>query len=165
MKRNRAKRAPKPGPGDLKAVHRARVAVICADYHESITRSLEKMCLLGLREAGVREARIESFHVPGCFEIPLLAQSLAEGGRFDALIALGAVIRGETLHFDLVARECARGVMDVSLRTGVPVIFEVLATVNRGDATRRAGNNRTNKGYEAAQAAVAMIATLSRLTE
>jgi 6,7-dimethyl-8-ribityllumazine synthase len=165
MRRKRPKQARLSRPGELKILRRARIGVICADYHEVITRSLEKMCLRGLKDAGVRETRIESYHVPGCFEIPLLAQTLAEGGRFDALIALGVIIRGETLHFDLVAGECARGVMDVSLRTGVPVIFEVLATVNRRDAVRRAGNNRTNKGYEAAQSTVALVTTLNRLRE
>jgi 6,7-dimethyl-8-ribityllumazine synthase len=147
------------------ALRRARVALICAQYNPEITHSLQEKCLQGLKEAGVSENRIDSYSVPGCFEIPLLAQTLAARKRHDALIALGAVIQGETLHFDLVARECARGVMDVALRHHVPVIFEVLATKNRRDAQRRAGNNRMNKGFEAAQAAVAILSLLDRLRD
>jgi len=146
-------------------LRRARIAVIHADYNAEITRSLEEKCLEGLQEGGIRPSRIECFTVPGCFEIPLLAQKLAARKRYDALIALGAVIEGETLHFDLVAGECARGVMNVALEHHVPVIFEVLATHTRRDALRRAGNNRMNKGFEAARAALAMLATLGRVEE
>jgi 6,7-dimethyl-8-ribityllumazine synthase len=146
-------------------LRRARVALIRAEYNAEITHSLEEKCLQGLREAEMAETQVDRYSVPGCFEIPLLAQQLAARGQHDAIIALGAVIQGETLHFDLVARECARGAMEVSLRHGVPVIFEVLATKNRRDALRRAGNNRMNKGFEAAQAAVAMLSVLDRLRE
>ena len=147
------------------ALRRARIALICAEYNPEITHSLQEKCLEGLKEAGVSENRIDSYSVPGCFEIPLLAQKLAARKRHDALIALGAVIQGDTLHFDLVARECARGVMDVALKHSVPVIFEVLATKNRRDAQSRAGNNRMNKGFEAAQAAAAVLAALNRLED
>jgi 6,7-dimethyl-8-ribityllumazine synthase len=142
---------------------RARLAIIRADYNREITLSLEAKCLEALRAGGVRERNIHRVSVPGCFEIPVVAERLARGRHYDALIALGAVIRGETHHFDLVANECARGVMDVALRHGVPIIFEVLATYNRRDALRRAGNNRSNKGIEAAQATLAMLATLGQI--
>lgn len=143
---------------------RARLAIIRADYNQEITRSLEKKCLETLLAGGVSEKNIDRFNVPGCFEIPVLAKRLAQQRRrYDALIALGAVIRGETYHFDLVADECARGVMTVALEHGVPIIFEVLATYNRRDALRRSGDNRFNKGREAAQAALSMLAALSRL--
>jgi 6,7-dimethyl-8-ribityllumazine synthase len=153
------------GRGNQKFLRQARIGLIRAEYNPEITRSLEEKCLQGLREAGLVESQVDSYSVPGCFEIPLLAHRLAARGQHDALIALGAVIQGETLHFDLVARECARGVMEVSLRHGIPVIFEVLATKNRRDAQRRAGNNRLNKGFEAAQAAVAMITILDQLRD
>lgn len=135
-----------------------RIGIIRAEYNGDITRSLEAKCVEGLQAAGLSPAQIERREVPGCFEIPLAARRLAASGRFDALIALGAVIRGETLHFDLVANECARGVMQVSLQYDVPVIFEVLAVKRRRDAAARAGNNRANKGFEAARAALAMAA-------
>ncbi|MGH9435495.1 MAG: 6,7-dimethyl-8-ribityllumazine synthase [Terriglobia bacterium] len=150
-------------PIRLKRLRRVKIATIRADYNSDITRSLEEKCVEGLKEAGLRRDQIDCVAVPGCFEIPLAAQRLAARKRYDALIALGSVIRGETLHFELVANECARGVMAVSLKYGVPVIFEVLATRNRRDAMRRAGNNQLNKGYEAAQAALAMLAALEGL--
>ncbi len=144
---------------------RARIAVIRAEYNEEITRSLETKCLEGLAEGGVGRDQVDCFTVPGCFEIPLVAAKLAALGCYDVIITLGAVIKGDTLHFELVAQECARGVMNVALEQGVPVIFEVLATRTRQDARRRAGDNRMNKGFEAARAALAMVATMGRLEE
>ncbi|MEJ2008239.1 MAG: 6,7-dimethyl-8-ribityllumazine synthase [Acidobacteriota bacterium] len=139
---------------------RVRVGIIRAEYNREITLSLEKKCVETLLAAGVAEKNLDQFAVPGCFEIPIVAQRLASKKRYDALIALGAVIRGDTYHFELVVNECARGIMDVTLRHDVPVIFEVLATYNRRDALRRAGNNKFNKGIEAAQAALSLLATL-----
>jgi 6,7-dimethyl-8-ribityllumazine synthase len=165
MIRERSRSEASAVPTTLRFIRRARIALIRAEYNPEITCSLEEKCLQGLKAAGLREDRVESYSVPGCFEIPLMALRLATRRRHDALIALGAVIQGETLHFDLVARECARGVMEVSLQHGIPVIFEVLATRNREDALRRAGNNRFNKGFEAAEAAVSMLRVLGRLRE
>jgi 6,7-dimethyl-8-ribityllumazine synthase len=144
---------------------RARLAVIRAEYNSEITRSLEKKCVESLIAGGIRAKNIRIFAVPGCLEIPILAQRLAAQKRYDALIALGAVIRGETYHFELVADGCARGVMEVSLRYNVPIIFEVLATYNRRDAARRAGNNNLNKGIEAARTALSLLATLSTIKD
>lgn len=143
-----------------KDVSRIRIAIVRSEYNREITLSLEKKCVETLLEAGVPEKNIRVFAVPGCFEIPILAQRLATQKRWDAIIALGAVIKGDTYHFELVVNECARGIMDVSLRHGVPIIFEVLATYNKHDAVRRAGNNKSNKGIEAAQAALSLLATL-----
>lgn len=142
---------------------RVRVGIIRAEYNREITLSLERSCVATLIEGGIPNHRIDNFSVPGCFEIPLVAQRLAKLKRYDALIALGAVIRGETHHFDLVANECARGIMQVSLVWDVPIIFEVLATYNRRDALRRAGINSFNKGIEAARSALALLATLDRV--
>lgn len=142
---------------------RIRIAIIRAEYNSEITQNLREKCECTLLENGIPAAHIDHYSVPGCFEIPLFAQKLAEKRRYDAFIALGAVIRGDTHHFDLVANECARGVMEVSLKYGVPIIFEVLATYNRRDALRRAGNNRSNKGVEAAEAALSMLEALHKL--
>lgn len=142
---------------------RLRLAIIRADYNHEITLSLERKCVEALREGGVSAKNIDLYSVPGCFEIPLAAKRLASLGRYHALIALGAVIRGETHHFGLVANECARGVMQVSLEHNLPIIFEVLATYHRRDALRRAGDDDLNKGREAAQSALSLLATLSRL--
>ncbi len=138
-----------------------RLAIIRGEYNREITLSLEKKCLETLIAAGVAKKNIDLFAVPGCFEIPILAQRMALKKKYDALIALGAVIRGDTYHFELVVNECARGVMDVALRHDVPIIFEVLATYNKRDALRRAGNDKFNKGIEAAQTALSLLAALS----
>ncbi|HEV2233270.1 MAG TPA: 6,7-dimethyl-8-ribityllumazine synthase [Terriglobia bacterium] len=142
---------------------RIRIAIIRAEYNNEITQSLREKCEWTLIENGVPAAHIDHYSVPGCFEIPLIAQKLAAQQRYDAFIALGAVIRGDTHHFELVANGCARGVMEVSLKHGVPIIFEVLATYNRRDALRRAGDNSSNKGVEAAEAALSMLAALGKL--
>jgi 6,7-dimethyl-8-ribityllumazine synthase len=111
-----------------------------------------------LRRHGVRESEVALVWTPGAFELPLVAKRLAEGGHYDAVICLGAVIRGETAHFDYVAGECARGIQDVSLRTGVPVAFGVLTTENLEQALDRAGGKHGNKGWDAAKAAMEMAA-------
>jgi 6,7-dimethyl-8-ribityllumazine synthase len=139
---------------------RARVGIIRAEYNPEITASLETWCIRTLRQSGVPARNIARHSVPGCFEIPVVAQELARKKRFDVLIALGAIIRGDTHHFDLIANECARGVMQVSLEFGIPVIFEVLAAYNRRDTLRRAANNGSNKGVEAAHAALFALAAM-----
>ena len=144
----------------LRDVSRFRIAIIRSEYNREITLSLEQKCVETLVAAGVPDKNICVFAVPGCFEIPILAQRLAAQKKLDAIIALGAVIKGDTYHFELVVNECARGIMDVSLRHDVPIIFEVLATYNKRDAERRAGNNKSNKGIEAAETALSLLATL-----
>lgn len=151
----RARAIPRSLPRALAS--RARIAVIRAQFNAQVTGSLERACLAELKAAGVPDSRVERFAAPGCFEIPLVAQRLARRRRYDVIIALGAVIRGDTYHFELVANECARAIMDVSLRHDTPIIFEVLAVYSMRDARRRAGNNRMNKGIEAAAAALAML--------
>ncbi len=162
-------RAPKSTPQALQlprsVAAKTRLAIVRAEYNQEITASLEKKCTETLIACGIPARNVSVFTVPGCFEIPILAERLAAQKRYDALIALGAVIRGETYHFELVAEGCARGIMDVSLRHNVPVIFEVLATYNRRDALRRAGNNKLNKGIEAAQSALALLATLRKVRD
>jgi 6,7-dimethyl-8-ribityllumazine synthase len=138
-----------------------RVAIVAARYNEGITRALVDGALQGLAGAGVADADVTVAWVPGAFEIPLVAERLAAAN--DAVICLGAVIRGETAHFDLVANEAARGIADVARATGVPCIFEVLATEDLAQATARAGGSHGNKGYEAASAALEMVAVLREL--
>lgn len=140
-----------------------RLAIIRADYNPEITRSLETKCVETLAAAGIDSRHIRTFAVPGCFEIPIMAERLAARKRYHAMIALGAVIRGDTYHFELVVNGCAQGIMQVSLKHDVPIIFEVLATYNRRDALRRAGNNQLNKGVEAARAALSLLAALDKL--
>ena len=106
-----------------------------------------------LRDCGVADDKVEVVRVPGCFELPIAARRLIAGNKLDGVVALGVVIRGETPHFDYVAGECARGIMDVQLGSGVPIGFGVLTTENRAQAEERADPARGDKGYEAAVAA------------
>jgi 6,7-dimethyl-8-ribityllumazine synthase len=142
---------------------RARVAVIRAEYNAAITGSLERACVATLQAAGVPAKHIARFSVPGCFEIPIMAQRLARRKRYDVIVALGAVVRGDTYHFELVANECARGIMEVSLKHDLPIIFEVLAVYRKRDAARRAMDNPMNKGIEAASTALTLLARLDEL--
>ena len=140
-----------------------RVAIVVARFHERVTTKLLEGALEGLRAHGVAGEAVDVAWVPGSFEIPLVAKRMASTGAYDALICLGAVVRGDTAHFELVAAEAARGVAEVGRETGVPVIFEVLATENLADAEARAGGAHGNKGWGAAETALEMADLLDRL--
>ena len=140
-----------------------RVAIACGRFNDLITERLLAGARDGLLRHGVDEASITEAWVPGAFELPLAASRLASSGEYDAVICLGAVIRGDTAHFELVAAETARGIMDVTRATGVPVIFEVLATEDLAQAEARAGGAHGNKGWEAARAALEMAALLDAM--
>ncbi len=140
-----------------------RLAVVAARFNEIVTAKLVEGATAALAAHGVPTDAVDVAWVPGAFEIPLAAARFARSGEHDAVICLGAVIRGETAHFDLVANEAARGIARVALETGVPVIFEVLATENLAQARSRAGGAHGNKGWEAAEAALEMAWLLDRL--
>jgi 6,7-dimethyl-8-ribityllumazine synthase len=142
-----------------------RVAVVAARFNELVTTKLVEGARAGLVHHGLPEDAVTVAWVPGAFEIPLVAQRFASSGRFDAVICLGAVIRGETAHFELVAAEAARGIADVSRSTGIPCIFEILATDTLDQAEARAGGIHGNKGWEAAAAALEMASVLDRMSE
>ncbi len=139
-----------------------KVAIVAARFNSVVVDELMNGCLARLTELGVNQDQITTDHVPGAFELPLAAQSLARTRRFAAVICLGAVIRGETPHFDFVAGECARGIMDASLSTGVPIIFGVLTTNNDQQAQDRIGGAHGHAGRRAAEAALEMIGVLHR---
>ncbi|MDA5107414.1 MULTISPECIES: 6,7-dimethyl-8-ribityllumazine synthase [Brevibacillus] len=138
-----------------------RVGIVAARFNELIVSKLLGGALDALKRHGVEEANVDVAWVPGAFEIPLIAKRMAESGRYDAVVTLGAVIRGATPHFDYVCSECAKGVASISLATGVPVIFGVLTTDSIEQAIERAGTKAGNKGWEAAAAAIEM-ANLNR---
>jgi 6,7-dimethyl-8-ribityllumazine synthase len=140
-----------------------RVAVVVARFHEQVTAELLEGALAGLRSHGVADDAVDVAWVPGAFEIALVAKRMASTGTYDAVICLGAVVRGETAHFDLIAAEAARGAAEVGRETGVPVIFEVLATETLAQAEARAGGAHGNKGWDAAEAALEMADVLDRL--
>jgi 6,7-dimethyl-8-ribityllumazine synthase len=140
-----------------------RVAVVVARFHEQVTAKLLEGALAGLRSHGVTEEAVDVAWVPGAFEIALVAKRMASVGAYDAVICLGAVVRGETAHFDLIAAEAARGAAEVGRETGVPVVFEVLATETLAQAEARAGGVQGNRGWDAAEAALEMADLLDRL--
>ena len=142
-----------------------RIAVVAARFNEAITRKLVDGAVAGLTSLGVAADAIDVAWVPGAFEIPLVARRFAERGDIDTVVCLGAVIRGETAHFDLIADTAAHGIAEVGRATGVPCIFEVLATDDLAQAEARAGGAHGNKGWEAAFAAVEMVRLLRLVSE
>lgn len=137
--------------------HAWQIAIAVARFNREITDLLLDGCRQALTGAGVDGDHVEVFAIPGAWELPLACQTLAESGRFDAVIALGAVVRGETAHFDFISDQCARGLQQVALETRVPVAFGVLTPENAEQAFERADPARKNKGREAAEAALDMI--------
>jgi 6,7-dimethyl-8-ribityllumazine synthase len=133
-----------------------RFGIIVSRFNDFICDRLLGGALDALARNGADEEAIEVFKVPGAFEIPLLAKKVASTGRYDAVICLGAVIRGATPHFDYVANEVSKGVASVSLETGIPVAFGVLTTDTLEQAIERAGSKAGNKGWDAALAAIEM---------
>ncbi len=140
-----------------------RFALVVGRFNEFITGKLLDGALDTLRRHGAEEDDLTVAWVPGAFEIPLMASRLAASGDYDAVLALGAVIRGSTPHFDYVSAEVSKGVAQVSLETGVPVIFGVLTTDTLEQAIERAGSKSGNKGAAAALAAVEMVDLLRKV--
>ena len=134
-----------------------RFAIVVSRWNDFLTSKLLDGALDALHSTGADENSIEVFKVPGSFEIPLTALKAAESGDFDAVIALGVVIRGETPHFDYVAGQAASGIAQASLQTGIPVIFGVVTTDTVEQAINRSGVKSGNKGYEAAMSAVEIV--------
>jgi 6,7-dimethyl-8-ribityllumazine synthase len=144
--------------------NRARIAIVAASFNDFITKGLLKACLMELRRQGLRESQITTIWVPGAFEIPIAAMKLAKRKDVDGVICLGAVIRGETYHFEVVSNECARGIMEAGLITSKPVIMGVLTTDKVAQAQARArGKGGINKGRDSARVVLEMIALLKRL--
>ncbi len=142
-----------------------KVAVVVARFNELITSKLLGGCQDGLTRHGVDPANVDLAWVPGAWEIALVAERLAASGRYDAVICLGAVIRGSTPHFDYVAAETAKGVAQASWKTGKPVIFGILTTNTIEEALERAGTKMGNKGFDAANTAIEMANLLRAIDE
>jgi 6,7-dimethyl-8-ribityllumazine synthase len=134
-----------------------RFAIVAARFHPGLADALVDGARRALRDCNVSDEQVSLFDVSGCFEIPLACRNLLEAERFDAIVALGAVIRGETPHFEFVAGECARGIMDVQLATGTPIGFGVLTTETLTQAEERADAKGGDKGYAAAIAAATLL--------
>lgn len=141
----------------------ANIAIVVSRFNEVITNKLLTGAIDALTRHDVSEEAIDIAWVPGAFEIPLVAKKMAESGKYDAVICLGAVIRGATSHYDYVCAEVSKGIAQISLLTGVPVIFGVLTTDNIEQAIERAGSKAGNKGAESAANAIEMINLMNAL--
>ena len=140
-----------------------RVAIVASRFNDTITQRLVEGAEDGLRRHGVDPSSVDVAWAPGAFELPLVAQRLAASGEYDAVITLGAVIRGATGHYDFVAGQCASGIQAAQLETGVPVVFGVLTTDTIEQAIERAGTKAGNKGAEAAVTAIEMADLIRQL--
>lgn len=140
-----------------------KIAIISSQFWKEITNNLEKHCLETLEQNGISKDQVDIYKVPGSFEIPLIAKKIAKRKEYAAIIAFGVIHKGETLHFELIANECVRGCMNVSLEYEIPIIFEVLAVYEIKDAIIRAERKNENRGTMAAETALKMIDVLTDL--
>ncbi len=136
---------------------KTRVGIVVARFNEFITGKLLAGAMDGLKRHNVPEENVDVAWVPGAFEIPLIASKMAKSGKYDAVICLGAVIRGATSHYDYVCSEVSKGIATVSLNSDIPVMFGVLTTDNIEQAIERAGSKAGNKGFECATGAIEMV--------
>ena len=140
-----------------------KIALVASRFNEFIVSRLLSGAEDGLVRHGVAEEDIDAYWVPGAFELPLLAQKLAQSGRYDAVICLGAVIRGSTRHYELVCSETAKGIAQASMHSGVPVLFGVITTENIEQAIERAGTKAGNKGFDCALSAIEMVNLIKKI--
>ena len=141
-----------------------KFGIVCARFNEFITSKLLGGAMDAIKRHGGDEADIDVAWVPGSFEIPLVAKKMAESGKYDAVICLGAVIRGATGHYDMVANEMTKGIATASMQTGIPVIFGVLTTDTIEQAIERAGTKSGNKGFDCANTAIEMANLIKKLS-
>ncbi len=140
-----------------------KIALVAAQFNSFVVEHLIKGAKETLLKHGAEDTDIELFYVPGAFEIPLALKKIANSGKFDGIVALGAVIRGGTPHFEYVAGECVKGISQVSLDSEIPIAFGVLTVDTVDQAIERAGDNSGNKGAEAAESTIKMISLLEKL--
>ncbi|MBI2607867.1 MAG: 6,7-dimethyl-8-ribityllumazine synthase [Candidatus Doudnabacteria bacterium] len=140
-----------------------KIAIVSSSFRKEVSDNLEKRCLQTLQRRGVGRKQVDIFRVPGSLEIPLVFKKLAKKAKYDAIIAFGAIVKGQTYHFEQIANECIRGCMDVSWQYEIPLIFEVLAVYDLKDAVERATRKNENKGVEAALTALTMIKLIKQL--
>lgn len=140
-----------------------KVGIICSRFNEFITSKLLGGAQDALLRHDVKEENIDIAWVPGAFEIPLIAQKMADSGKYDAVICLGVVIRGSTTHYDYVCNEVSKGVAQVSLKSGIPVMFGIVTTENIEQAIERSGTKAGNKGYDCAMAAIEMVNLINEI--
>lgn len=149
--------------GKVVALEGMKTAIVASRFNEIIVNKLLGGAVDGLVRHGVEEENITAVWVPGAFEIPTAAAKLAKSGKYHAVICVGAVIRGDTTHYDYVCSEVSKGIAQVSLSTGVPVLFGVITTENIEQAIARAGSKSGNKGYDCALSAIEMVNLMAQL--
>ncbi|MDC8449531.1 MAG: 6,7-dimethyl-8-ribityllumazine synthase [Nitrospira sp.] len=140
-----------------------RIGIVAAKFNQQVTNKLVNACVDTLTAHGVRKENINVLRVPGAFEIPLVARAMAKSGRFDAIVCLGAVIRGDTPHFEYISAEVSRGIGRAALDTDIPIIFGVLTTETVAQAVARADTKKFNRGGEAAKSAIEMVMVMRRV--
>ncbi len=146
-------------------INKARIGIVASRFNEKIVESLLNACVKTLKKCGLAEKDFTIVHVPGAFELPIAAQRLLNTKKYDAVIALGAVIRGDTPHFEYICQQCASGLSNMALKHDRPVIFGVLTVDNMKQAKARSGPITTNKGADAAQAALETILALRAINK
>ena len=149
--------------GSVVAPEGMKVGIVASRFNSFMVQKLLDGAVDGLVRHGVEEENITSAWVPGAFEIPTAAKKMAESGRYDAIICVGAVIRGSTSHYELVANETTKGIAQISMGSGVPVLFGVIATENIEQAIERSGSKSGNKGYDCALGAIEMVNLMRQL--
>ena len=143
--------------GKVIAPEGMKVGIVASRFNSFIVQKLMDGAVDGLVRHGGEESNIDAVWVPGAFELPIIAQKMAENDKYDAVICVGAVIRGATTHYDLVANESTKGIAQIGLKTGKPVLFGVITTENIEQAIERAGSKAGNKGYDCALSAIEMV--------
>lgn len=149
--------------GNVVACEGMKIGIVAARFNEFITSKLLSGAIDGLTRHGVEDENIAVAWVPGAFEIPLVAEKMAKSGNYDAIICVGAVIRGTTSHYDYVCSEVSKGIAQISMQTEIPVMFGVLTTENIEQAIERAGTKAGNKGYDCALSAIEMVNVLKQI--
>ena len=149
--------------GKVVAPEGMRAGIVASRFNSFIVEKLLDGAVDGLVRHGVDEKNIDAAWVPGAFEIPVIAQKMADKGKYDAIICVGAVIRGSTSHYELVVNETTKGIAQVGLKSGIPVLFGVIATENIEQAIERAGTKAGNKGYDCALSAIEMVNLMKQI--
>jgi len=149
----------------MKSKSDINIAIITSSYRPEITESLTQNCVSTLSKKGITKNQIEIFKVPGALEIPLTAKKISKLNKFDAIIAFGAVFKGDTYHFEQVSDECVRGCMKISYEFEIPVIYQVLSVYNPQDAIDRTTGTKDNRGVEGALSALQMIDLLKKINK
>jgi len=150
---------------DKALAEKLSIAIVRPEYHDTLNTNLETSCRTTLRENGIPESQIKTFIVPGSWELPLMVQQVAKSGRFDAIVVFGVIVKGETYHFELIANEVARALMQLSLDYSLPIALEVLAVYEMKQAEARAGKDTHNKGIEGATAVLKSLVGLQQFSK